>query len=229
MKRLLLAAILLAGCKHAAGPALKDAPPPALVAGWTPVSDPESGVSLSLPPGWRVGVPRAFDPNSLLNSGADATQPNPVDPAVMDMARGMQREDEAAERETLAKLREKEGIVLHCVDGSKPTIAEEPTRIYVKRLPDAGFSSLAEGGVAEKRDGHREAKTEEVSLPVGKALRLLAKGRNRIGDEECHVSYVFLDGADAYVLRFASTNAPDVILGVERQVAETFRVKKKKA
>ena len=63
-----------------------------------------------------------------------------------------------------------------------------------------------------------------VHLPVGDAVRLKAQGRNRIGDEECHVSYVFLNGPDAYVLRFASTNAPEAILSVEKNVAQTFRV-----
>ena len=227
MKRLILAALLLAGCKHAAGPALKNAAPPSLVAGWTPVSDADSGVSLSLPPGWRVGVPRAFDPGSLVNGGADAANPNPLDPGLAEMAAGMRKEGEDAEQAALAKLREKEGIVLHCVDGSKPAVAEEPTRLYVKKLPDAGYATLADAATAEKQDAHREAKTEEVDLPVGKAARLLAQGQNKIGDVECHVSYVFLDGPDAYVLRFASTNNPSAILDVERGVAETFRVKKK--
>ena len=67
-----------------------------------------------------------------------------------------------------------------------------------------------------------------MDLPVGKAMRLNAQGRNRIGDEECHVSYIFLDGNDAYVLRFASTNSPDAILSIEKDVAKTFRVMPKK-
>jgi len=229
-----LLVVLLAGCHHATAPALKAAVPPALgTSGWTAASDAETGVSLGVPPGWRVGVPRAFDPASLSGSslagsgeGGDPSAPS-ANVAVQGMMDDMAKQSAAAEKATLAKLREKEGIVLHCVDGSKPIVAEEPTRFYVRFLKDAGYGTLDEAAAEEKSQSHQDMKIEKVSLPVGKAARLQVKGRNRIGDEECRVSYVFVDGKDAYVLRFASTNAPDAVLGIDRQVAETFRVAKK--
>lgn len=227
VKRLALLAFVLVGCKHAVAPSLKKAAPaPApLAAGWTAASDPATGVSIALPPGWRVGVPRTLDVGSLM--GGDTTNPNPMDPEIQKMAARMQQEDAEAERKTLATMREKEGIVLHCVDGSRPVPAEEPTRIYIKKIADASLATSADAAVAEKQDTHREAKVETVNLPVGKATRLLSKGQNRIGDQECHVSYIFLDGPDMYVLRFASTNAPDTILSVEKEVAKSFRIAKK--
>ena len=64
---LLFAAIVLSGCRHSDAPTLVSAPPPSLgSSGWTAVSDSESGVSLALPPGWRVGVARAIDAASLM-------------------------------------------------------------------------------------------------------------------------------------------------------------------
>ena len=216
---------LIVGCKHASAPRLKAAVPVALAgSAWTAAFDEESGVSIAIPPGWRVGVPRAFDPGTFMNM--DATNPNSLGSELQKTASALQTEDVALERKTLARLREREGIVLHCVDGSKPVVAEEPTRIYVKKVTGADYGTLEAAATAEKQDTHREAKVESVDLPVGKAVRLIAQGQDRIGDIECHVSYVLLDGPDAYVLRFASTNNPDATLTIDRQAAQTFRLAK---
>ena len=218
----------LAGCKHAVAPALKDVPPPTLGnSGWTTAFDKESGVSLALPPGWRVGVPKTFDPASMMGSAGAGDVAAAAGPA-QEMGTELAKMDADQERKQLAKLREKENIVLHCVDGSKPTPAEEPTRIYVKKLKDAGYATLDDAALAEKQDAHRSMEVTTVDLPVGKAARLKAQGQNRIGDVECHVGYVFLDGPDAYVLRFASTNNPEAILSVEKNVAQSFRLARKR-
>ncbi len=224
VRRLLaLPLLLLVGCKHP-GPPLKAAAPPDLgSSGWTTAFDKESGVSIAIPPGWRMGVARTLDASSLMGGGDLGSAGGPA----QEMGAQLMREDAAMEKRELATLREKQGIVLHCTDGSKPIPAEEPTRIYVKKIPKAGYGNLDEAGVAEQQDQHRSMDKSIVDLPVGKAVRLVAKGQNRIGDQECHVSYVFLDGADAYALRFASTNAPDAILRIEKDVARTFRLAKK--
>lgn len=225
---------LLAGCKHAEAPALKFVSLPSVAGtGWTAASDAETGVSLALPPGWRVGLPRAFDPptnqdqTGEAGAGTNSNESAAMNNVLSQMSAQMAQQDAEHEKEMLARMREKENIVLHCVDGSKPTIGEEPTRLYVKRLKDVHYSNLDEAAVAEKQDTHREAKTETVDLPVGKAIRLVAQGQNRIGDQECHVSYVLPDGPDAWVLRFASTNNPQAILNIERSVAQSFRVKRR--
>lgn len=223
-----LSFLLLAGCKHGSGIALKNPGPAPLPAGWTLASDAETGVSVGLPGGWRVGVPRMIEPQSTAPTEEGAPTNQPMDPAIAQLSQGMQAESEAAEKQQLAKMREKDGIVLHAVDGSKPTIAEEPTRLYVKYIKDAGWSDLDEAGHAEASSQHREMEKQIVDLPVGKAMRLSAQGRNRIGDEECHVNYLFLDGNDAYVLRFSSTNNPSAILSIEKDVAQTFRLVAKK-
>jgi hypothetical protein len=129
-----------------------------------------------------------------------------------------------SELERLEQMRKQEGIVLHAVDSTRPTPSEEPTRIYVVKLPSAGFSLLADAVQQEKGRMKGDDPGKEVELPVGKAWRLQAKGRNRIGDVECHVSYVFVDGDDGYVLRLASTNNPEAILSIDAPVAESFRV-----
>lgn len=222
------------GCGHKSGPPLVNAAPPVLPTGWTLASDPESGAMIGIPGGWRKGVPRSQDPNSIIGSmgspegmtsAEGASSPEGGMPAeLQNMADQSRKEDDAMEQKTLQRLREKEGIVLHCVDGSKPIVAEEPTRIYVKKIPNAGYATLNVAAEAEQAAGHRSMKGTMVDLPVGKAWRLVAQGQNRIGDLECHVSYVFVDGDDAYVLRFASTNAPEAIMSIEGEVAKTFRV-----
>ena len=229
MRRIFQVAILFSlvlGCKHADAPRLTIVAPPALGStGWTAVSDAESGVSFAVPPGWRAGVARTFDASSLM--GGDADLGAAGGPAA-EMGAELIKENAAQEKAELAAMRQKEGIVLHCTDDSKPIPAEEPTRIYVKKISNAGYGSLDEAAKAEEQDAHRSMKVSTVALPVGKSARLVAKGQNRIGDQECHVSYVLLDGPDAYVLRFASTNNPDAILGIEKGVAETFRLSKPK-
>ena len=221
-----LALLALLGCHRAEAPHLKAAAPPALGAsGWTAASDPETGVSIALPPGWRTGVARTFEASSLMSGDTDLAGAGGPASA---MGAELEKQNAEMEKASLAKMRKDEGIVLHCTDGSKPIPAEEPTRIYVKRIPDAGYATLADASLAEKQDAHRSMTVSTVDLPVGKASRLVAKGQNRIGDVECHVSYVFLDGPDAYVLRFASTNNPDAILNVEKDVATSFRLSRPK-
>ena len=219
-----LAILSLIGCKSEVAPRLNAVAPPDLgSSGWTAASDPESGVSITLPPGWRMGVARTLDASALMGGSADLGS---AGAPASEMGAELMRQDAEMEKQALAKMRKEEGIVLHCTDGSKPTPAEEPTRIYVKKEPDAGYGTLATAAKAEEQAGHREMKSSIVDLPVGKVARLYTKGQNRIGDVECHVSYVFLDGPDAYVLRFASTNAPDAILGIEKDVAQSFRLSK---
>ena len=122
----LLALIPFVGCKHAAAPMLKAVPPLNVGnTGWTAVSDPQTGVSLDVPPGWRAGVPKTFDASTMSGLGDSGG----TNEAVQQMTADFAHQDDAAEKKQLATMREKEGIVLHCVDGSKPTIGEEPTRL----------------------------------------------------------------------------------------------------
>ena len=223
---LALSFLLLWGCKHAEAPRLKAAAPIALgSSGWTAASDRESGVSIALPPGWRVGVAKVVDASSLMGGETAVAS---VAGQANEMGAELEKQNAEVERTTLAKMRKEENIVLHCTDDSKPLPAEEPTRIYVKRLPNAGYATLDDASLAEKQDAHRSMTVSTVDLPVGKAARLVAKGQNRIGDVECHVSYVFLDGPEVYVLRFASTNNPDAILNIEKDVATSFRLSKRR-
>lgn len=224
VRRLPFLLLLLAGCKHP-GTTLKAAAPPDLGAsGWTTAFDRESGVSIALPPGWRVGVAHAFNPADLMGGNPDL---GAAGGPAQEMGAQLVREDAAREKAELQTLREKQGIVLHATDGSKPLPPEEPTSIAVKKEPGVNYGSLDDAAVAEQQDGHREMKKSVVDLPVGKAVRLVAQGQNRIGDVECHVSYVFLNGPDAYVLRMTSTNNPDAIMAVEKGVAQSFRLAKK--
>ena len=229
-RRIAVLALLLVGCSPKPTVALKYPGPPIVPDGWTVATDDATGVSIGLPPGWRLGLPRSTSPlgDTMGGDGSAPTDPNNPDPnmaAIQNMAKEVQAQDEEAEKRSLAKMREKEGIILHAVDGSKPTIGEEPTRIYVIQQKH-GFS-LQDAVTDERSHMAGEDAGTAVERPVGKAWRLFTQGQNRIGDVECHISYLFVDGDTSYVLRFASTNSPEAILNVESQVAPTFRVRKK--
>jgi hypothetical protein len=228
--RIVAFALLLVGCQSKPSVALKYPGPAILPNGWTDATDDATGVSVGLPSGWRTGLPRSTPPlgDNLGADGNNPTDPNNPDPnmaAIQNMAKEMQAQDEAAEKRQLAKMREKDGIILHAVDGSRPTIGEEPTRLYV--IQEKHGFSLEDAVTDERSHMSGEDAGKAVEMPVGKAWRLFTQGQNRIGDVECHISYLFVDGDTSYVLRFASTNSPEAILNVEAQVAATFRVRKK--
>ena len=223
--RIVALAFLLIGCQPKPTVALKFPGPAILPDGWTVATDEATGASIGLPPGWRMGLPRSTQGLGDLAGGDGGVASDPNLAAIQNMAKEMQAKDEEAEKRSLAKMREKEGIILHAVDGSKPTIGEEPTRIYIIQQKH-GFS-LQDAVTDERSHMSGEDAGKAVALPVGKAWRLFTQGQNRIGDVECHISYFFVDGDTSYVLRFASTNSPEAILNVEAQVAPTFRLRKK--
>lgn len=133
---------------------------------------------------------------------------------------GSSAEDAKAEKAALAKLHE-QGIVLQCVDDGKGTIGESPTRFYLQVYKGCGGIEGAKDMVKDEMVNEGEGKA--VSTPVGEAWLYQNKGQNRIGDTERHVTYVFGDGSDAYVLRFTSTNSPTVFDVFHADVAKSLR------
>lgn len=223
----ILVLIAGAGCSR---PALhvKVAGPPVLPSGWTLATDPDSGVSLGVASGWREGVDKALDPMGAASGVAsDVTAQQSTDPnnALGQMVSQMDQMEKEQEAKALADLKAK-GIVIQVLDGSRPTIGEERTRYYVKRVDHGSNYSLDLAGQDEKDHllGMGADSPTTVQLPIGPALKFVAERKTIAGDETNHVSYVVVDGKYSYHLRFGSTNNPSAIQSIADQVAQTWRI-----
>jgi hypothetical protein len=128
------------------------------------------------------------------------------------------------EDKEMAKMRE-DGVLINVIDSSKPTIGEARTRYYVKKKSYGGSVSLATASADEKSTYMEPGDGTDVVLPIGKAHRFEKQLQLQDGDQQMKISYVLVDGGDAYLIRFISTNSPDVFKSIEQQVAQTFRIK----
>lgn len=129
-------------------------------------------------------------------------------------------EERKAEVAALAELH-KTGVLLQCVDGSNGTMSETPTRFYLQAYKNCG--GLEGGKGIAKDELSNEGEGAAFASPVGPAWCYRSKGRNRIGDLEQHIEYVFGDGPDAYLLRFTSTNNAEVFEPSHAEVARSLR------
>lgn len=231
---LLILPLVVVGC-HKGGEAFKPAAAASLTPGWTKARDAESGLSLAMPLGWRVGMPKGQGGGFAIGGGYSS---NPgvgdmmgggqgADPgAMMGSMPGMEDNAEAqaaraaAEKKALADLRTK-GILLQCVNDASGTMGEDPTRFYLQEYKDCGGLEVLKS--AEKDALSNEGAGEAVSLPVGKGWMYQNKGQNRIGDQERHITYLVCDGSTGYALRFVATNNPKVFDAFHREVAMSLR------
>jgi hypothetical protein len=134
------------------------------------------------------------------------------------------QEESKQEREALERLREK-GIVLNLVDNSRPLPGELYTRYLVEVRESPRNLTLDEAVAHERGKMTGEDAGAAVELAVGKAWRLIADGKNRIGDQETHISYVLVDGKKQFTIRFIATNNPTAVTQIEAAVADSFRYK----
>ncbi len=200
---------------------LKAAAEPQLPAGWTTANDGESGVSIATAQGWRVGVPRSDVSIPGMDSmGGDASAGSGMSDVLKDFA----RQENKQEQEALERLREK-GIVLNLVDASRPLPGELYTRYQVEVRESPRNLTLDEAVAHERGKMTGEDAGAAVELAVGKAWRLIADGKNRIGDQKTHISYVLVDGKKQFTIRFIATNNPTAVTQIEAAVADSFRYK----
>jgi hypothetical protein len=220
----LAALCLLTGCSHPAVH-VTQAPAPNLTGGWQTANDAEDGVSIGVAPGWREGADTVMSPMGMAAGVADQTSgQDPSNPAAQ-LQNQLQADDKAQEQKALADLKAK-GVIIQVIDGSRPTIGEERTRYYIKKVDHGGNCSLDQAAADEQEHlrGYGADPPQTVTLPIGKALKFTADSKTRGGDESTHVSYVIVDGKNAYHLRFVSTNNPQAIQSIADQVAQTLRI-----
>ncbi len=229
----LLASVLLCGCKSGPVEHLAELGSPTLLPGWTDFADPESGASIGIAPGWTEGTGLANDmPMSAPTSdGSDLSQkidPNSsVGQLTQKMGALVDKQTDELEQRARERLR-KNGVVINVTDGSKSTIGEQRTRYYVKVVKHDSPISLEVASAEERHHFLQPGDGADVTLPVGKAHRYEVETTMITGDKQFQISYVLVDGSDTYLIRFISTNAPDVFKTIERPVAESFRLIHKK-
>lgn len=222
-----LIVFLACGCSR---PAIhvKNAGPATMPGGWTTASDPDSGVSLGVAPGWHAGVDKLLDPMGMASGAASDIQSqaaaDPNNP-LGQMAKQLGDMDKQQEAQALADLKAK-GIVIQVLDSSRPIPGEERTRYYVKRI-DHGSNYALDLATQDEEDFLRGLGADPptpVDLPIGPAMKFTADRKTIAGDESTHISYVVVDGKYSYHLRFAATNNPTAIQSIADDAAKSWRI-----
>ena len=224
-----LAVVAACGCKSGPVERLAEAPPVNFPAGWNMAKDDESGVSIGVPPGWAEGTGVAADiPVPGMSGGTDPSlnsDPNNVG-GQMAAALGGAMASMASDRDKKERARLRaNGVIINVTDGSKSSIAEQRTRFYVKRIKHDSPFGLEAAIAEEKNHLINEGAGADVTLPVGKAHRFEAQNDLKDGDHQTQISYVLADGSDTYLIRFISTNNPEIFKPFEANVAQSFRIK----
>lgn len=208
-------AIVLAGCKSNPAIALKDAPIGTIQPGWTKIENAEQGMSLYAPPGWKVGAATSMDLPSMGGMGEGDSSA---------FLAKMQEEQDKADAEAAKEL-ESKGVYISVINkGSKAIPGEERTRFTVKRVDEGGNVAMDEvTDMVKKYTGEAAA----VTLPIGAAMRGTSSVTLKDGGVVTKVAYGIPDGKSIYMMEFITEESPEVIMGIEKQVAESFRAKKK--
>lgn len=233
--RTLLCAISLVVLVGCGGPAIQvksvalDLP-----AGWTKGASDDGSVQLGIPSGWRQGVDRMMEVPLL--GGASEMQANsspvPNDPnategakAVEQMSNAMTQMSNEAEQEELDRLKKK-GIILNVISqGAKPVIGESRTRFYVQKKTQGGNWSWDDAHQQERDVYFHKPVAKEVNLPIGLAHRMDETITKVDGGVKTTISYLIPNGKNLFILRFITQEQATVIQSIEKQVAETVRIK----
>jgi len=177
-----------------------------------------------------MGVDTAMSsmPNMAANLGQPATDgqaapDNGLGAQIQQMAQNMDAQSKQEEKEGLAKL-EAKGIVINVINGSKPISGEQRTRFYVKRVHDAAIGSLEDAAEAERKHFGAKDKPTAVKLPIGNAYRVSEDDSLRDGMTMHQISYIVVDDADTYLLRFETEEDAQAITAVAEAVANTLRI-----
>ncbi|MBS1725829.1 MAG: hypothetical protein JST51_03855 [Armatimonadetes bacterium] len=231
--------VALIGCSS--GPAINTTKTAfALPPGATQADSDDKTVSLGVPSGWRVGVSSSMSQADLMSgmgsSGGDSGMPpmpsggdsgNGDAAAAVDalnkMSAQMEADAKKAEAEALAKLKEK-GIIIHCINSSKPIPGEKPTQFYVLKQSQGGNWNWADAEKSEDGQFKTKPTATKVTLPIGQALRMQDTWQLVDGANFTQVSYVIPNGKDLYSIRFITEESPEVVTTIDKQVAESFRV-----
>ncbi|MHB8636885.1 MAG: hypothetical protein ACYC96_10490 [Fimbriimonadaceae bacterium] len=217
-------AAIVAGC------GVPSAPPLAMVAsaqmpgGYQLQNAEKYGISIGIPPGWKVASGDYEDPKDALGGvGGDNASTAPS--GSLDLAQMLKSQEEEYkkdEAEALAKL-EARGIVIHVMSTAKGVLYETPTHFSVSIQPNPAASlSAAADTVLERVPG--EAKPAPVKIPAGPAMVIRADKKMRDGGDVTTSKYVLQDGKTMIVVAFVTEADPSVITSIEKPVMDTLRI-----
>lgn len=219
----LAALALVSGCQRPK-PALHVANAPAqmLPAGWADAASQDGAVKVSVPSGWRFGVDRLGGGLADLGNFG-LSESDMANPDIQRITQQAETQGAAEEKQQLEELFKK-GIIVHVINGSKPIVGEARTRFVVQRYEQSSNWSLDEATEAERKQyGHKPTR-QDVTLPIGKAVKLFGSDELRNGSTRHRVSYLAADGKKLYVLRFVTEEGKDVIQSIADAVAQTWRI-----
>ncbi len=143
--------------------------------------------------------------------------------AIHDMENQVDADSKKEEEAALAKLKE-EGIIIHCVNSSKPIPGEKPTQFYVKKQSQGGNWSWEDAEKSEFGQYKTKPKATKVTLPIGQASRMQDTWQLVDGANYSVISYVIPNGKDLYTIRFITEEPIETLTAIDKQVAESFRI-----
>lgn len=185
-------------------------------------------VEIGIPSGWRQGVDRMME-SPLLGQGNEMGASAPADPeaskAVEQISSALTQMSNEGEQEALERLKKKGNILNVISIGNKPIIGEARTRFYVQKATQGGNWSWDEAHQYESGQYFHKPTAKEVDLPVGKAHRMEETKTLIDGGVKTTISYVIPNGKDLYCLRFVTQENAETIKSIEKQVAESIRIK----
>ncbi|MDH4389626.1 MAG: hypothetical protein QE269_12965 [Fimbriimonas sp.] len=189
----------------------------------------DGAVEIAIPGGWRQGVDRMMESPLLGQSGGMGETSAISDPeatkALQDMSGVFAEMSNEAEREALEKLKKK-GNVLNVISMSnKPIIGEARTRFYVQKTTQGANWSWDSAHQLERDQYFHKQAAKEVDLPIGKAHRMEETITKVDGGVKTTISYLIPNGKDLYCLRFVTQEDANVIKSIEKQVAQSIRIK----
>lgn len=195
--------------------------PAKLISGWSEATSDDSKVRVGVVPGWRHGIDRVSG-DSIAGS-----MDSSADPAAQQFAnqldQQMQAMDAEREKQALDKMAEK-GILLHIINGGRPVFDETRTRYVVQRFHQDANWNWDDAVEKERHEYGHMPKREEVTLPIGKAVKLSSSDELRNGSTIHRISYLAIEGNDLYVLRFATEEPKETIASIAKDVAESWRI-----
>lgn len=194
--------------------------------GMTEGGSDDGKVKIGIPSGWRQGVDRAmsgFD-SGMLGQGDGSTPQGEAGAALEQLSKEIDKMGDEAEKEQLEKLKAK-GIIVHVINGSKPIIGEQRTKFIVKRESDSANWTWEMAEKFEKKQFLHNQTPKTVQLPIGEARRFEETRQLVDGANFTQISYIVISGKDLYSLRFITEEAPEAVKSIDKQVAESLRIK----
>lgn len=220
MKRIALisfVSFVVLACNKGPVPVVKDPGPAQLPQGWTLFESSDKTVSMGIAPGWRKGGAKSSNMTEIATSGmgTEGMPQNFVDQ--------MSQTQQADDAQVMADL-EKQGIIISCIDSSRPIVGEERTRYNVKR-EKKGPMKLEDAAEEAKGNLIGEGQPQPVELPIGKAIRYDSTEERKDGGVVSRITYIVCNGEDVYTISFVTESAASVIQQVAEPVIQTLRIK----